>query len=625
MTETTIQTGMVARAADVKNSSEDERTVELSFSSEAPYERAFGIEILDHDPGSIRLDRLNARAPLLLDHDTRQQIGVVENVTLDGTQARAAVRFSKSEKGSEVFQDVVDGIRSNVSVGYHIHEMRQEDDDDDGKPVYRVTDWEPLEVSIVSVPADYSVGVGRENEPQIQTRIHAQKSNEENKMSEELKEVQAERAAVVAEQESLRAERERSDEILKVADKYNAMELARDYLNDSGKSASDLKDAILARNEKVAKQVEQRSEEPKPIDAKADVDLSEKEIRQYSVMRALRAQAFPDQQKFRNEAGFEYEVSEEAALVYGRESRGLIVPQNVLTRASDLLVGTNTAGGHTVSTDLLSGSFIDVLTNMMRVVEAGATVLTGLEGNVAIPRQTGRATTAWLAEDGTATASAQGFDQVTMSPKTVANRTQISRKMLLQSSIDIEAFVQRDLATGLALAMDSAAINGSGSSNQPTGIMNTSGIGNVDTATNGAALTYDDVVDLVTAVAEDNALTGSLKFLTNAKVIGQMLKTVIDSGSGKHITDDRGSLLGYELLESNQVPSNLSQGTGTNLSALLFGNFADLLIGQWSGVDLSVNPYSADDAGAVIVTAFMDVDIAVRHAESFANIDDIVA
>ena len=218
-----------------------------------------------------------------------------------------------------------------------------------------------------------------------------------------------------------------------------------------------------------------------------------------------------------------------------------------------------------------------------------------------------------------------------MSPKSVANRTQISRRMLLQSSIAIEAFVQRDLATGLALEIDRAAINGNtgttATANEPQGILNVSGIGNVDTGTNGASLTYDDVVDLRTQVAQDNALTGSLRWLTNAQVCGSMLKTRIDTGSGEHILNAANPevLLGYPLLESNQVPNDLAQGTGTSLSALIFGNFSDLLIGQWSGVDLMVNPYTADNAGAVIVTAFMDVDVAVRHPESFAAIDDIVA
>ena len=620
MENETIKTSLISRSAEVTESSVEDRTVELSFSSETPYERSFGLEILDHKPGSIRLDRLNARAPLLLNHQIDKQIGVVESVNLNGTQARAAVRFSQSAAGQEIFQDVADGIRSNVSVGYQIHEMTREGETEDGTPIFRATDWEPMEVSIVSIPADYQVGVGREADTEINTRIISQ--TEDIDMSDD-ENIQAERAAIVQEQEALTAERTRTEEILKVSEKYGAMELAREFLGDSSKTASDLKDSILQRNEKAAKQAEERGDEPRPIAAKADVDLTPAEVKEYSVIRALRAQAFPTQPKYRQEAGFEYEVSEEAARVYGRESRGILIPQNVLTRASNLLTGTANVGGNTVGTD--TSGFIDVLTNSMKCIEAGATLLTGLEGDVAIPRQTGRATTAWLAEDGTATASAQGFDQVTLSPKAVANRTQISRKMLLQSSVDIEALVQRDLGTGLALAIDLAAFNGSGSSNQPTGIMQTSGIGNVDTATNGAALTYDDVVDLVTSVAEDNAANGSLAFLTNAKVIGHMLKTVIDSGSGLHITDDRSSLLGYPLHESNQMPSNLTQGSGTGLSGLIFGDWSQLLIGQWSGVDLNVDPYSASNAGAVIVTAFMDIDIAVRHAESFGNIDDIDA
>ncbi|MDD5212244.1 MAG: HK97 family phage prohead protease, partial [Sulfuricurvum sp.] len=161
---TTRQIETHYRNFEIRAVSEENRTVELSFSSEEPYERYWGIEVLDHSPTSVNLSRLNNAAPLLLDHDTRNQIGVVESAAISSERKGVAtVRFSRSERGDEVFKDVVDGIRKNVSVGYQIEEMLLESRDGDTE-TYRVTKWMPFEVSIVSVPADTSVGVGRSHD-----------------------------------------------------------------------------------------------------------------------------------------------------------------------------------------------------------------------------------------------------------------------------------------------------------------------------------------------------------------------------------------------------------------------------------------------------------------------------
>ena len=148
---------------------EENRTVELAFSSEEPVERSFGREVLDHDPKSVNLDRLNNSAPLLLEHERGQQIGVVMDARIDPDRVgRAKVRFSRSALGQEIFTDILDGIRSMVSVGYRVDKFDQDENDDDDGDVYRATNWSPLEVSIVSIPADTSVGVARnddESEP----------------------------------------------------------------------------------------------------------------------------------------------------------------------------------------------------------------------------------------------------------------------------------------------------------------------------------------------------------------------------------------------------------------------------------------------------------------------------
>lgn len=371
-----------------------------------------------------------------------------------------------------------------------------------------------------------------------------------------------------------------------------------------------------------------------------ELGLSDKDVRQFSIVRLLNARANPTDKAAQDAAGFELECSAEAQKINGRDGgqvRGVTIPAEVLrapligsVRSSygamglagrekrDLLVGTTTAGGHTVATDLLGASFIEILRNQLSVMAAGATMLTGLVGNVAIPRQTGAATGYWVAENGAPTESQQAFDQVTMAPKTVGAFTDISRRLLLQSSIDIEAFVRMDLAKIIALAIDLGALNGSGASNQPTGILQTSGIGSVAIGTNGGALTWDAVVDLESAVGTANADAATASYITNAKLRGRMKKTA-ELGNTANIPIWRNNEVnGYQAIASNQVPGNLTKGSGTALSALLFGNFADLLIGMWGGLDLIVDPYTGSTAGTVRTVALQDVDVAVRRVASFA-------
>lgn len=360
----------------------------------------------------------------------------------------------------------------------------------------------------------------------------------------------------------------------------------------------------------------------KPVPT-ADIGMTDKDVRRYSVMRAINALANPGDANVQRAAAFERECSDSASKIHGKSSRGLFVPFEVQKR--DLTVGTNNAGGFTVATDLLAGSFIDMLRNAMVLSRLGVRMLTGLVGQVAIPKQTGSATAYWVAENSAPTESQQVLAQVTMSPKTVGAFTDISRRLLLQSSIDVENMVQSDLATVLGLAIQLAAINGSGASNQPTGIMQTAGIGSVAGGTNGLAPTWDNIIDLETQVAVANADVGTLGYLTNAKARGKLKRTQkFSSTNGDPIWNTGDAPLnGYQAAVTNAVPSNLTKGTSSGVcSAILFGNFADLMIGMWGGLDLMVDPYTGSTAGTVRVVALQDVDVAVRNAESFAAMLD---
>ena len=597
------------------------RTAVLAFSSDTPIERGYYREILDHSPKAVRLDRLRAGGAVLMDHDWRDQVGVVESVEIGADRkGRAVVRFGKGARASEIFQDVQDGIRRNVSFGYWIHE-HTERKASDGALEITATDWEPYEVSMVAVPADVRVGVGRSaNVPDTTP------SQEKTTMTTETPAPEApttqNRAAPV---DVAAIEREaRTRELKRITDlenmgqqfaKFGGPELARAAIAE-GKTVGDLQAQIL-----------ERVKAQKP--PSADIGLTDKEAESFSFLRALHALANPGDRKAQEAAAFERVCSEAAGRRLGKSPQGILVPTDVQRAAvkglqRDLLVGTPTAGGNTVSTDLLAANFIDVLRNRLAVAVMGATYLPGLVGNIAIPRQTGASTAYWVAENGAPTESQQAFDQVTMSPKTVGAYTDIARKLLLQSSIAVEAFVRNDLAQVLALAIDLAAINGSGASNQPRGVLQTAGIGSVAGGTNGLAPTWDHMIDLETQVATANADMGTLGYLTNAKARGKLKRTQkFASTNGDPIWERDSTMNGYRAMASNQVPSNLVKGSsGAVCSAIAFGNWADLLIGLWGGLDLTVDPYTGSTAGTVRVVALQDVDVAVRRAESFSAMLD---
>jgi HK97 family phage major capsid protein len=548
-----------------------------------------------------------------MDHDTSDQIGRVESAMVDGQRGQAVVRFSKSARGSEIFNDVVDGIRQNISVGYRINEMEIDESRSEGEvETFVATSWQPFEVSVVSVPADNSIGISRAAEGENLTTITNFRG--EKDMAEEIQ--KTEQVAAPTEptvdsgaiaRKAVEADRQRSSEIDAITAKHPELSDVASQFKANDRSLSEFR--------KVALESISKSKPAQAAIADSSIGMTPKEAKQFSIVRAINALTTGDWSK----AGFEREASIAQGEKLGKDARGFFLPTDV---QRDLTVGTNTAGGHTVSTDLMSGSFIDMLRNKMTVMDLGTTMMTDLNGNVAIPRQTGGATAYWVAESGAVTESAAAFDQVTMSPNTVGAFSDLSRKLLLQSSIDIEAFVRNDLATTLAIEIDRAAIHGSGSSNQPTGILATSGIGDVAGGTNGAAPDWADIVNLEKAVAVDNADLGALNYLTNAKVRGKLLQTEKASNTAQYVWADNNTLRGYNAAVSNQVSSTLTKGNQSLSSAIIFGNFNDLLIGMWGGLDIAVDTSTGSASGTVRIVALQDVDIAVRHAESFAAMKD---
>ena len=578
-------TGKYQRAELTTFDEVEDRTYEFPFSSEFPVARYFGNEILSHEEKAADLSRLNDGAPLLFNHNPDRVIGVVEGARIDskGRRGYARVRFSRNPFAQEVLSDVKDGVLRNVSFGYSIDKMEER-----GSGDFVATAWAPYEVSIVSVPADKTVGIGRALTPTEPAASAAPSPDPLPSMESTTPDLAVVRA------EAAEAERSRIAEISALCDKHNMGEMGR-QLVESGRSIDEARAAVLDKMN--------IPQEPVNMSA-ADLGMSEKEARSFSFLRAINYLSNPTDRAAREAAAFEIEASDAAAAKLGRQSRGITIPQDVLRR--DLNVGAATAGGNLVETMLDSGSFIDLLRNASALDQAGATVLTGLTGNVAIPRQSGAATAYWVAESGSPTESQQTVDQVSLVPRTVAAYTDFSRRLMIQSSIDVENMVRNDLAQVIALKIDAAGLYGTGASNEPLGLKNTTGIGTEDFAND--APTFAEVVALESDVATANALLGSPVYLMNAAMRGNLKTTKKDAGSGIFIMEN-GEVNGYRGVLSNQVASN----------DLWFGNFADLIIGYFSGLDLMVDPYTHSTSGTVRVIAMQDCDIAIRHPESFSR------
>ena len=578
------------RAMEIELSPIDEetRTVKMAISSEEPVGRSFGTEVLDHTRESIDLSFLaSGRAPLLLDHDPEKQIGVIKSVELDenARRLRAEVRFGKGELAREAFSDVVDGIKANISVGYSIGKMERDKDD---KQTYRAKSWKPVEASLVSIPADMTVGVGRsgkaENKPVIKTSL-----KERNIMSE----VNIEAVKAEAQQ----AAQKNAAQIVELGARHNKSDMARDAIA-KGQSIDSFRGELL---ESIGSTSALESQ---------DIGMSKAETKRFSMMKAIHALANPTDRRAQEAAAFEFECSRAAADQFGKTAQGIMLPADVLRtwNKRDMNVTDGTSNdADLVGEDYRGGAFIDALRNSSSVMAAGATMLGGLSGDVKIPKKTAASSAAWIAtEGGAATESEMTVGNVSLSPKTLGAFTDVTRQLLVQSSLDVESLIRDDLTKAMAIAIDKAGLEGTGASGQPKGIEGVTGIGSVAFGVAGAP-TFAEMIEMETEVSQDNALLGNLSYILTPALAGA-LKGTAKSATNSGFVLENGQVNGYNAIVSAQASANHAY----------FGNFSDLLVGMFGGLDIVVDPYTASTTGTVRVVAMQSVDCAVRHAQSFA-------
>ena len=641
-------TTVLKRSGETSFSEKDENTYEFSFSSEYPVERSFGTEILSHDTGSIDFGRLNGGvAPVLWNHDMDQVIGIVRNAYLDKDKkkGRAVVELSRNSKAQEVKRDIDDGILSAISVGYRILEM--EEREINGSNAFLATRWEPHEVSVVASPAAPDVGISRglidENTmPSVKKqdivdskRVYAasndaQQPNSKKQSTMEKEQLDLEVVRSEATKKAASAERTRIREINAMCSKRGFDDLAEQLINN-GSSVDSCRAAILERID--AKPVETA----KPIEEQLSPKEREQYARDYKITSGIRGLLTGD---WSNKAsGFAREISQQIAKDSQRSnsSSSLFIPYSSLAKRATYVTSGATTGGNIVATDLLADDFIEALRNSTVMVGLGVQTLSGLIGDVAIPRRSGVASTGYLSSETAALSQAEStFDQISMTPKTLGTLSKFSRNMLIQSTPGIEDLVRTDILDGINVGLDLGILNGSGSSGQPTGIMQTSGIGSVAMGTNGGAITVDALVDLETAMMEDNAAVNadSISYVTNAKVLGAIKK--LKTSGGEYLVNNnlqaigRGGtpvvVNGYPLAMTNQVPSNLTKGsTSGSCSAVVMGDFSQAILGLYgSGIEITAGEDSDDFAkNLVSIKGVVAFDVAVRHAQSFAAILDV--
>ena len=604
----------------------DERTLELSVSSELPYERWYGWEELDHSEAAVDLSRFNDGAQVLFNHNRDDYIGIIEKAWLDGGKLYNRIKFDTHELAEKIYQSVKGGIVRNVSIGYQIEAMNLIDNRS-GVDVYRAVRWTPFETSIVTVPADASVGINRS--------YFLPTSGETLDRDAKYSVCTSERAGKlmgdsieINEIDIRQSERDRVRGITALIAKHGHAELGGKAI-DEGMSIETARslylDKVTLPQNPVAKTL-------------SPVDLGNKEKKQYSFLKAIGYAAGRVAEK---DAGLELEVSDhiQATRMGGKPPEGIYVDQTQLvsraTHSESFRAPYDTqtpaAAGNLIETDLLSDRFIDQLYNESAFLSMGVTYLRDLQGNVEIPRESTFTNGYWIGEGQTITEDEGTFDKINLSPKKLACLTKMTYEMVNQSSIDIERYARNRLIRGLALELDRTIGFGSGVGEEPLGIISHPEVLSVVLGANGGELSWSAIVDMIAEVDEANALNGgNFGWVLNARTKAKLMKTLDDptTGTGSWIYQSsnpvEGAIAGYRARCSNQIPNNLTKGTGTNLSAVFFGDFSNVLMGIWSGLDVMVDPYTESQNAIYRIIAKQLVDIELTRGSYFCVATDTI-
>lgn len=574
--------------------------VRMSISSEEPiltyvrfneqWQRAF--EILDHSPGSVDLIRAK-EGLVILDRHYGDQIGLMA-VELADRKLGGTVRFGHGQRAQDISKDAAAGIRRNVSVGYQVdpNSYRLEGDKD-GIPVIRAMRWTPYEASFEPVPADPTVGVNRADQKQTAARSAKEKREMDPKEMAKLFARAAKYGIEAAKVEALVADGKGRAEL-------DAM-IVEKQESDADNHRKEI-ETLKARKPDVPSIVT-------PPSVMADPKTPAQAARRFSLARVCRRMLGANE-----DIGFEQEVTQECRKMGGSLDKGqFIVPWAVLgTRATALLESTSTAS---VATNLLAGEFIDVLRPYSILPALGVRVISGLIGNVSIPKMTASGSGYWVAEAVDITRLAPTLGSVTLSIHTVGAASDVSYLMRMQSTPSAEMMVRDDIMKSIATKVE-AGVFATGGAGAPTPITSASGINN-PTVTGGTP-TYAEILAFPGDILADGAAANGQKWGISAATWAKLAATYNDGTTKSYPVLDTvtKTLIGF--------PYEISENVGTN--AAFFGDWSQVIIGTWgSGIELIVDSSTLSLAGGVRIVGLMGTDVAVRHGEALAYSTGVAA
>lgn len=603
-----------------------EAVVRASVSSEEPYERYMrdengecvrAYEVLGHKEGEIDFSRMRDGL-VIQDTHWGDQIGIIREPVVKDGKLGGVIEFGSGERSQEIARDAAKGIRRNMSVGYIVNKYKRDGVAEDGLPIFRVVSWTPYEASFVNVPADASIGVGRvldttDGGAEPATRAAVNPSAVQKKEEKEMD------AKTIA---ALMAKAERAH--MKAADVSALIE--------QGKTEAEISDAIAERalayaddvQKKAAARAAAKPEMPKP-GAPAIIDGGESKGRKYNLVNVIRSMVAAHEGNIGPDIGFEREISQEIARQNHKSAKGLFVPSYALLTGKRALNTSNAAG--LVATDTLFGEFIQALVADTVLGRVGVRTIEGLVGDVAIPK--GSAAQAyWVTpEGGTASETTPGVGQVPATPHTVGSYTDITRKLLIQNGISAQNLVADELRGAIARAVEAAVFSGTGADGQPTGLDNfTETVGGVQVgiptvSMTAGAPTHANMVEFWSKIYSANANGERMSFIGSPAVKALLRSTrdvtVIKNEAGTdnvaavgtdYLCDSDSRVEGYEFHMSNLC----------NSKKLYFGDWREIMLAFWSGIDLTVDTASLSRSGGVRVVALQDCDVVIRHRESFA-------
>ncbi|EAS3893681.1 phage major capsid protein [Salmonella enterica] len=640
----------------------DDRIVELAFSSEAPYSRIYTDqngdpvelkEILVHDKDAVDLDVLNDKASLLFNHEFDNHIGVVvpgsARIDEDGV-GRALVKFSQvGQLANETYDKVKEGTMSKVSVGYTVLEGHA----DFSKGVYFVTKWQPYEISIVSVPADSSVGVGRslntsvdepanneeKREVEVETEIKPEEEirSEENKEQEELNNEESnsgtgdrsDRSETV-EEEKVTPEETRSEEENK---NENSEELNTDTQESDDERQNNTETGEEEKPVEVEKPFERSQEDTDEIRAIGKhLNISEDEIQRAIEDKEITVESFKQRAlnnitesktfaKGKNnmtdtiktlENRFDLSVAMRslaegkalngAEAEYSQEMARKAAQRGRAQRGNSVFVPTS-ALAPVAGTEIRNDSFVELLMKKSVLGSLGVNVLSGLTAPIAVPRMSEGALDAFgfVAENGVSQNSDVKFDNVPMSLHTFTGGVPVTRQAMLTMP-NIGALIAEHILKASRIKLEQAILSAGANANARDGIVKQLTDAGLVTET---ALTYKAFLAEIAKLTDAGVDEAAIKFAMRGALKADLASTLRDEG-----------VSGYIIGENDKLANRPVHSSGVlEAGQILVGDFSAITIGEWEGLEIDLDDTTFRSQGAIVPRVWCDLDWAVTDKQ----------